>query len=128
MTKFTPHVVKIGIFMTKFTPHVVKIDFHHKIYTTCGKNEQIYTTHGENLSVHLSLMELPGLCIKILDKTTVSRLIFVCLSPKSHSRESEICGENLWCKSVLKICLCVPMESVCPCLFVPLWCKFVMKM
>ena len=40
LTKFSPHVVKIGIFMTKFkfTSHVVKIVFHYKIYTTCGEN------------------------------------------------------------------------------------------
>ena len=109
MTKFTPHVVKIErqIYMTKFLP--------------CSENSQIYTTCGENLFVHPLPHKLPGLCIKILDEATVSRLIFVCLSPKSRSHESEICGENLWCKFVVKICLCVPMESVCPCLFVPLW-------
>ena len=71
-------------------------DLQDKIFTTCGVNLLIFTTCGENLSVHLFLTELPELCIKILYETTVSRLILVCLSPKSHSHESEIFGENLW--------------------------------
>ena len=62
------------------------MDLHDKIFTTCG----------ENLSVHPFLTQLLELCNKILDETTASMLIFVCLSPKSHSHESEICGENLW--------------------------------
>ena len=62
--------------------------------------------------MHPLSTELPGLCIKILDEATVSRLIFVCLSPKSHSRESEICGKNLWCKFVVNIC--GENLSVCP--------------
>ena len=65
--------------------------------------------------MHPLSTELRGLCITILDEATVSRLIFVCLSPKSNSRDSEICGENLWCKFVVKIC----SEN--------LWCKFVVK-
>ena len=64
----------------------------------CGENSDfhdIFTTCGDNLSVHPLSTELLELYIKILDEATVSRLIFVCSSPKSRSHESEICGENL---------------------------------
>ena len=73
----------------------------------------------------LSKCHLFDICynyFKIVGKGSQHNQFLTLNFPKFNKKSVvKICGENLWCKYVVKICLCVPMESVRPCLFIPLW-------